>query len=93
MNQDELKVCAICDVTFKGWGHNPAPFPGGRCCDDCNHRFVIPARMAPAVFTLAHRFLGEDELALVRYFATMGRKFSAGFKQLHKDGSEVHEAQ
>lgn len=42
----EVQKCSICQETFEGYGNNPFPFPEGRCCDDCDNRFVIPARMS-----------------------------------------------
>lgn len=41
--------CAICKLTFMGYGNNPAPIvndPEARCCDDCDAGIVIPARIA-----------------------------------------------
>lgn len=43
-----MKNCSICKREYEGWGNNPAPFAcdrGERCCDDCNDRLVVPARM------------------------------------------------
>lgn len=38
--------CVICGKEIKGYGNNPAPVEdSGRCCDDCNKRVVIPARI------------------------------------------------
>ena len=44
--------CVLCDNYIKtdpesGWddGHNAEPLKKGRCCDDCNWRVVIPARL------------------------------------------------
>ena len=44
--------CCICDQEIKpnaaGWAHgnNPEPVRNwGRCCDDCDNRVVIPARI------------------------------------------------
>lgn len=39
------KTCCICGCEFSGFGNKPDPFPGERCCDDCDNRFVIPARI------------------------------------------------
>ena len=39
------KICAICGERFEGFGNNPAPFKGDRCCDRCNSLVVIPARL------------------------------------------------
>lgn len=37
--------CSICNEQYEGYGHNARPFEG-RCCDDCNFEYVIPARIA-----------------------------------------------
>lgn len=42
-------TCCICGERTSGYGNNPAPVSEiGKCCDDCNVRFVLPARMAEA---------------------------------------------
>ena len=41
-------VCCICGETFVGYGNNPWPLSKNetdRCCDDCNMKEVIPARL------------------------------------------------
>jgi hypothetical protein len=42
---DQDKVCSICGRPYQGYGNNPAPLPGERCCDICNWLVVIPARL------------------------------------------------
>ena len=39
--------CAMCGEPSGEWGNNPDPLGmlDQRVCDDCNARFVIPARM------------------------------------------------
>ena len=37
--------CCLCDKQSKGWGNNPQPLMGGKCCDECNMSKVIPARL------------------------------------------------
>jgi hypothetical protein len=37
-------TCSFCDGPVDGWGNNPAPLIGKRCCDDCNLALVIPVR-------------------------------------------------
>ena len=39
--------CVVCEIKIKDYGHNPYPLNNGkgRCCDNCNFRFVIPARI------------------------------------------------
>lgn len=39
-------VCCICGEPKEGYGNNPDPYKQtGRCCDACNLKFVIPARL------------------------------------------------
>ena len=47
--KDSTYTCCICGEECHGYGNNPEPFKHeGRCCDACNFRFVIPARLAAA---------------------------------------------
>ena len=39
-------VCSICGNTYTGFGNNAQPVNDGRCCDPCNKKQVIPARVA-----------------------------------------------
>ena len=44
--EGEANVCCICGKEFEGSGNNPAPYKStGVCCDECNARYVIPARI------------------------------------------------
>ena len=53
--------CCIChkEIPANGLylaGNNPFPYdmtPGARCCNECNRKHVIPARMADIYKTLA----------------------------------------
>ena len=39
-------ICCICGEESEGYGNNPEPVrKTGRCCDACNRKFVIPARI------------------------------------------------
>lgn len=39
-------TCCICGEDFEGYGNSPAPYKeSGRCCDACNRKFVVPARL------------------------------------------------
>ena len=39
-------TCCICGEEFEGYGNNPEPVKeSGKCCDACNRKFVIPARL------------------------------------------------
>jgi len=47
---DIQKTCCFCNQTFTGYGNNPAPLADSDqcCCDACNLRYVIPARLVKA---------------------------------------------
>jgi hypothetical protein len=53
--------CCLCDKEFSGYGNNPAPFKGGRCCDDCNGSLVLPARFAGFTSKDAKHFLKKKK--------------------------------
>ena len=39
-------TCCICGKRFAGYGNNPNPIKEeGKCCDECNEKVVIPARV------------------------------------------------
>lgn len=38
-------VCCICGEKYDNYGNNAEPYAHGRCCDACNLKFVIPARI------------------------------------------------
>jgi hydrogenase maturation factor HypF (carbamoyltransferase family) len=45
---NDPKLCGICDKPFTEWGNNPWPIlnhANAVCCDSCNDKFVIPARI------------------------------------------------
>ena len=43
--RDEKKICCICNKEFEGYGNNAQPVKDGVCCDECNEKFVVPARI------------------------------------------------
>lgn len=43
-----ISYCCICGKELKGYGHNAKPVQSGYCCDECNIKFVIPARLRDA---------------------------------------------
>ena len=46
-NPNKKNVCCICGRKFDGWGNNPWPIAEkGECCQACNFKHVIPARIA-----------------------------------------------
>lgn len=42
---DTTQKCVICGETFDGYGNNAEPVKKGICCDVCNVKYVIPARI------------------------------------------------
>ncbi len=55
MSENNLKyTCCFCGLLFYGYGNNAEPvIENGVCCDECNQKKVIPARIkalqSPAV--------------------------------------------
>ena len=46
MDNEPTNICCICGKEFAGYGNNPAPYKNtGICCDECNQKYVIPARI------------------------------------------------
>ena len=46
--EGETKTCCLCGTEFTEWGNNPEPiksFEEGSCCNWCNDKYVIPARI------------------------------------------------
>ena len=42
----KMFTCSICGKKVIGFGNNPFPFKSeGECCDECNYKVVIPARL------------------------------------------------
>jgi hypothetical protein len=74
-----MKECCICGCGFAEYGSDPHPFEGEKCCDDCNDRFVIPARIMLQP--------GQREVIdFLTRFAQIGRSMVA----LHSD-PKLHE--
>ena len=44
----EKHTCIICGKEFEGYGNNASPVADGICCDECNEKEVIPARLNKA---------------------------------------------
>ena len=48
--QDKYYKCVFCNKDKTGYGNNPSPIiQNGRCCNDCDERFVIPIRILEAM--------------------------------------------
>ncbi len=51
----KINKCCICGKKIKGYGNEAYPVKeGGRCCDECNIKVVIPVR-----FNMLNRALEE----------------------------------
>lgn len=49
LTEAKENFCCICGEPLDGYGNNPEPYKpyeDGQCCDGCNLKFVIPARIA-----------------------------------------------
>lgn len=49
LTEDKEHLCCICGEPIEGYGNNPEPYMStdkGQCCDGCNLKFVVPARLA-----------------------------------------------
>ena len=47
LKEAKEETCCICGEPIEGYGNNPSPYKHeGRCCNACNLKFVIPARLA-----------------------------------------------
>ena len=44
--EDKSDLCCICGEPIEGYGNNAEPYKDGFCCDACNYKFVIPARLS-----------------------------------------------
>lgn len=46
LEKEKVKTCSICGEILETHGNNPQPFTNkGQCCDNCNVKYVIPARL------------------------------------------------
>lgn len=45
LTEAKTEICCICGEEIEGYGNNAEPYKTGRCCDECNIHFVIPARL------------------------------------------------
>lgn len=46
LHNDKDGVCCICGKEYHDYGANAMPLVDGRCCKECDSRFVIPSRIA-----------------------------------------------
>ena len=61
-NTEESKICSITGCAYTGAGNNAYPFDG-RCCDEANIRYVIPARIMKITPEFIKAFGGNKAFA------------------------------
>ena len=68
----ETYKCCICGKEFTGWGNNPQGAVDenkklikwseyDQCCDECNHKYVLPGRMFRFYRTIKNESLVKRE--------------------------------
>lgn len=62
-NKKEMHTCSISGVRYEGYGNNAYPF-NGRCCDEANLHYVIPARIM-GITPNAIKALGKSNIMRV----------------------------
>lgn len=58
-------LCCMCGYELDGYGNNPEPLAlqdNERCCDVCNGKYVLPARM----YQLNHGRLTDRDVETIR---------------------------
>lgn len=61
----ESKICCICKKPFDGHGNNAEPICSGSCCDECNMKEVIPARISNLKKSKIDESLSEREITTI----------------------------
>ena len=70
MGKKSKYKCVICGNEYEGMGNNPTPIKEhGKCCDECNENYVLPARIKKALLDV----LDEDEGFLLDLNDLFGR--------------------
>lgn len=57
----EETKCVICGGPLGKYGNNAQPVADGRCCDDCNVRKVIPARIKLSANSIKNESLDDED--------------------------------
>ncbi len=67
MSYKENGTCSINkEHKYTSWGHNAEPVNSGRCCDSCNNRVVIPARIMGSQMAVLGRMTSKAKAAAAR---------------------------
>ena len=78
------KKCCICERKLNGYGNNAYPIKKGMCCDNCNIRFVVPARMFPSRMNNPISF--EVSKSLKEYANLKSKLESRNFEKIEECG-------
>lgn len=46
LNNPKHGVCCICGKPYHNHGNNARPFMDGRCCNECDTKYVLPYRIS-----------------------------------------------
>ena len=58
-------VCVICGEHYSGYGNNAEPIADGKCCDDCNLKYVIPARFEALRDGKLHEDFSDEQIETI----------------------------
>ena len=61
LNNPKYGICCICGKPYNNHGNNARPFKDGRCCNECDNKYVIPYRAAHYDEYVAQWHLSEEE--------------------------------
>ena len=73
-NNNEIEKCCICGEEIEGYGNNALPLVRDLCCDDCNHEYVIPARVYYNAKEQGQQRMGHDFILALNQEAVVGAK-------------------
>lgn len=62
LNNPKHGICCICGKPYHNHGNNARPFKDGRCCDECDSKYVLPYRIAHYDEYQAQMRLSEAEI-------------------------------
>ena len=76
------KRCSICGKDFIEIGNNAEPIRKGICCDSCNTKFVIPARIIKSSFDSGAVISFEVAKCHKEHFKTVQKLSEKNFRQI-----------
>lgn len=60
LHNDKCGTCSLTGVHYDNYGNNAYPFEG-RCCDEANEQYVIPARIL-GIKPITIKILGKERI-------------------------------